>query len=281
MNAVVFGATPSAKALYDEIKINYNIIAYCDNDRKKWGEKMDCVEVISPADLMNIQWDEIIIISLSAMEVIRKQLLSLGIEESKINTRYIDSKIKARKQFVVDFAKIAYYKKLEGCVAEAGVFQGEFASVINENFPDRKLYLFDTFAGFDERDIKYEETNKFSDAEQGHLNITSPETVLNRMSHRDQCVIRAGYFPETVKGIKEVFLYVNLDMDLYKPTLEGLRFFYPLMVQGGIITVHDFFSAGYEGVNAAVWEFIAERKEVIVPFPIGDHISIAIQKGKL
>ena len=38
MNAVVFGATPSAKALYDEIKINYNIIAYCDNDRKN-GEK--------------------------------------------------------------------------------------------------------------------------------------------------------------------------------------------------------------------------------------------------
>ena len=37
MRAVVFGATLSAKALYEEIKNNYSIIAYCDNDMSKWG----------------------------------------------------------------------------------------------------------------------------------------------------------------------------------------------------------------------------------------------------
>lgn len=68
-------------------------------------------------------------------------------------------------------------------------------------------------------------------------------------------------------------------MDLYKPTLEGLRFFYPLMVSGGIITVHDYFSQGYEGVKAALKEFMDEMQDNMVPFPIGDHTSIAIQKG--
>lgn len=77
--------------------------------------------------------------------------------------------------------------------------------------------------------------------------------------------------------MKENFCFVNLDMDLYKPTLEGLLFFYPLMVHGGIIVVHDFFSKGYEGVNAAVKEFLDENP-LLVPFPIGDNVSIAIQK---
>lgn len=278
MRAIIFGATMSAKALYKEIGKKYDIVAFCDNDVNKWGKLIDDVIIIKPDDIMGLQWDEIIIISLSAMETIKKQLLDIGIPEYKINTTYIDSKVKARKQFLQDYASIIYGRKITGCVAEAGVFQGEFAGVINESFPDRKLYLFDTFEGFDERDIIYEEKNKFSDATAGHLHLTSENMVLNKMKYPENCIIKKGYFPESAKGITEKFCYVNLDMDLYKPTLEGLRFFYPLMVQGGIITIHDYFSDGYEGVNAALSEFLEESPIEIVPFPIGDHVSIAIQK---
>lgn len=110
------------------------------------------------------------------------------------------------------------------------------------------------------------------------MNITSETLVLNRMKYPEKCIIKKGYFPETTGGINEKFCYVNLDMDLYKPTLEGLRFFWPLMVNGGIITIHDYFSRGYEGVNAAVREFLNEVSDDITPFPIGDQVSIAIQK---
>lgn len=138
--------------------------------------------------------------------------------------------------------------------------------------------MFDTFEGFDERDVKWEEKNGYSDAVVGHLHLTSESLVLKNMRYPEMCVIKKGYFPESARGIEEKFCYVNLDMDLYKPTLEGLRFFYPLMVPGGIITIHDYFSAGYEGVNMALREFIEETEDRIVPFPIGDHVSIAIQK---
>lgn len=238
---------------------------------------IDNVPIVNPEHLLTMQYDEVIIISLSAMNAIKKQLLDMGIAENKINTTYIDSKVKAREQFVRDFAAIIYSNGIGGCVAEAGVFQGEFASIINESFPDRRLYLFDTFEGFDERDIIYETINKFSDAVSGHLNVTSEELVLSKMSCPENCIIKKGYFPESAKGIKEKFCFVNLDMDLYKPTLEGLLFFYPLMVHGGIIIVHDFFSKGYDGVNAALKEFL-EENPLLVPFPIGDNVSIAIQK---
>ena len=277
MQAVVFGATSSAKELYKKIAIKYTIVCYVDNDKNKWGKEIDNVVIRNPEALLTLEYDEVIIISLSAMNAIKKQLLDYGIAEKKINTTYIDSKVKAREQFVRDFAYIIHERYQGGVIAEAGVFQGEFASILNDCFPDRTLYLFDTFEGFDERDIAYESANQFSTAAKGHLNITSEELVLSKMKHPEKCIIKKGYFPETAKAINESFCYVNLDMDLYKPTLEGLRFFYPLLVHGGIITVHDFFSEGYNGVNEALKEFLRENPS-IVPFPIGDGVSIAIQK---
>ena len=41
-----------------------------------------------------------------------------------------------------------------GAVAELGVYRGEFARLINVAFPDRKLYLFDTFSGFDKEQVR-------------------------------------------------------------------------------------------------------------------------------
>src|SRR5450631_273129 len=57
-------------------------------------------------------------------------------------------------------------KKLAGNVAELGVYKGKFAKYINGYFPDRKLYLFDTFAGFDKRDIESEKAKNLSGGEQ-------------------------------------------------------------------------------------------------------------------
>ncbi len=50
-----------------------------------------------------------------------------------------------------------YDQKVRGAIAELGVFRGFNASVLNHFFPDRRLYLFDTFEGFDPRDVKVDE----------------------------------------------------------------------------------------------------------------------------
>ena len=53
-------------------------------------------------------------------------------------------------------------KKLQGNVAELGVYKGKFARYINSYFPTRKLYLFDTFEGFDVKDVSIEKEKNFS-----------------------------------------------------------------------------------------------------------------------
>ena len=164
------------------------------------------------------------------------------------------------------------------CVAEGGVFQGEFAKKINAYFPMHMLYLFDTFEGFDARDVRVEKERDFSASEEAQLNMTNQEMVLNKMLYQEKVVIRKGYFPGTAVGLEsKKFGFVNLDFDLYNPTLEGLRFFYPRLVKGGCILIHDYYNAWYKGVDAAVEKFEEEYGKVI-KFPIGDDCSLGIIK---
>lgn len=65
----------------------------------------------------------------------------------------------------------------------------------------------------------------------------------------------------------ERFVFVSLDVDLYIPTLEGLRAFYPRLSRGGYIFVHDYSNDGWRGIMKAVGEFIRESGACAVPLP--------------
>ncbi len=157
-----------------------------------------------------------------------------------------------------------YENKLIGNIAELGVYKGDFAKDINSVFSDRKLYLFDTFEGFDERDRITERKNTFSSADQD-FSDTSTEYVLSRMPHRENCIVKKGFFPQTAEGLEDNFVFVSIDTDLYEPIYKGLQYFYPRLVKGGYIFVHDFNNDEYKGAKEAVKKFCAEAGIGFVP----------------
>ncbi len=165
---------------------------------------------------------------------------------------------------------------LVGAVAELGVYKGKFARYINQYFPDRKLFLFDTFEGFDVKDSKAELESKFSDAKQDFSN-TSVSEVLSRMSFPDQCVIKKGYFPQTAEGMNENFVFVSIDADLYDPIYSGLDFFYPKLVKGGYIFIHDFNNDLYKGAKAAVKKFCDEHGVTVFPLPDAAGTAVLVK----
>jgi hypothetical protein len=61
------------------------------------------------------------------------------------------------------------------------------------------------------------------------------------------------------------FAFVSIDVDIYKPTLAGLEYFYDHLGDGGFIMVHDYNERRWKGVTKAVDEFCAARKIVFVP----------------
>lgn len=151
-----------------------------------------------------------------------------------------------------------YENNVAGSVAELGVYKGEFSKYINRLFPDRTFYLFDTFEGFDQKDVAVDVANSHSSGTQD-FSQTSVESVLAKMQHRDKCVVKQGWFPESLGGLEDRFAFVSLDADLYKPIYEGLEYFYPRLNRGGYIFVHDYNNGEYEGARKAVREFCKQH----------------------
>jgi O-methyltransferase len=163
-------------------------------------------------------------------------------------------------------SKEIYSRKIQGSVAEVGVFQGDFARYINRFFQDRTLYLFDTFEGFDERDLSHDEKSGYYKLDQD-FSRTNVDFVLERMADKDKCIIKKGYFPESLEGLEDKFCFVSLDTDLYKPIIDGLNYFFPRLSEGGYIFIHDYNNYHYLGVKEAVDEFLNDNEACIVPVP--------------
>lgn len=163
-------------------------------------------------------------------------------------------------------AEELHSRAVPGNIAELGVYRGNSAKLLNELFPDRTLYLFDTFAGFDARDLAVETDREFSSGEMEFAE-TSAAAVLARMPHRERCIIKQGFFPETAAGVNDTFAFVSIDFDLYQPILEGLRFFYPLLAPGGYLFVHDYNHQKFRGAKAAVQQFQKETGIGYLPIP--------------
>ncbi len=148
--------------------------------------------------------------------------------------------------------------------AEAGVFKGDFAWIIANNFPECQIYLYDTFDGFSEQDVKMDlEKSYMTDAYMSRIKKffadkentaeNRIETVRNKCRNSPNLNFRKGYFPATTEKEKESkWVFVSLDMDLYQPTLEGILFFYPHLVHSGGIFVHDYNNKEFFGVRQAV-----------------------------
>lgn len=207
-------------------------------------------------------------------------------EEAEKNKRISDKLKKAERVY---YDKIRFYsiwfqlqrivkENVQGDIAELGVHKGETAKLIYEINTGRTLHLFDTFNGFNEKDLLHENkqggrytTNEFSD--------TDLETVKKHIGGGDQVIFHPGYFPDTAKGVADKkFSFVHLDADLYLPTIEGLKFFYARLSPGGVILIHDY-NHIWEGVKKAVDEFMPTIPESLIELPDWKG-SVMIVKNK-
>ena len=92
--------------------------------------------------------------------------------------------------------------------------------------------------------------------------ITNELTVKWGKHNYNNIQIIKGEFPKTADSIHDSkFSFVHLDVDLYRSTIECLKFFYPRLVNGGIILVHDYHS---DGIQKAFKEFLQSNKVQLI-----------------
>ena len=238
------------------------------------GGAIEDIPIVSPEEALDKGFDYVVITSQPGLQSIKTQLNEAGIPDEKIITSFVDYELRARIEWLRSFAVMRQNDDKSLQCAEAGVFEGDFAKYINSIFPERKLLLFDTFEGFSQSDIDKESSDY---AKTGDYFNTSVELVLGKMKYPENVEIYKGFFPDSARDVKGSFLFVNLDLDLYEPTIQGLQFFKDRMTSGAAILVHDYFSDTFDGPRRAVDEFIKENESSgYNAYPIGDKLSVLI-----
>jgi O-methyltransferase len=153
------------------------------------------------------------------------------------------------------FMAVKRTEKVGGDVAEVGVYKGGSAKLICEAKGNRRLHLFDTFAGIP----KVEAIDDFSVGQFA----ASLEGVRGYLEGYRDVRFYKGMFPDTADAISDArFSFVHLDVDTYESTSSCLRFFYPLMNRGGVMISHDYISV--RGVRQAFDEFFKDKPEPII-----------------
>ena len=156
-----------------------------------------------------------------------------------------------------------------GDVAECGVFRGAsaflMAKAIGRAGGGRRLHLFDSFAG-----LSAPGASDGNYWEAGNLACKLAEVAANLAEFDDLVVFHEGWIPERFGDVADTrFCFVHIDVDLFQPTCDALRFFYPRMVGGGLIVCDDYGFETCPGARQAMDEFFAERPEPIVHLPTG------------
>jgi O-methyltransferase len=166
---------------------------------------------------------------------------------------------------------------LSGDLAELGVDKGNSASVLARGADrlGKTMYLLDTFEGFADEDLVGSEVRH-----RGGYTDTSLDRV-KEIVQGDHVKFIKGHFPASAAQMPEAvsFCLVHLDCDLYKPLAAGLEYFWPRLVPGGFMIIHDYTTLHWKGVEKSCNEFFASKAESIIPIPDTSG-TVVVRKNK-
>lgn len=178
-------------------------------------------------------------------------------------------------QTMGDVAYIERYAKscrnLDGEIAEAGVYYGSTARLILRFFDgaNKTIHLFDTFdtmpdAGNGDIPAYWEP--------QRNLSVKFTKQILEDYYKQGLVEFHEGLFKDTLPEVKgKRFCFVHIDCDLYDGAKDATEFFYPRMVDGGVMLFHDYTAETFPGVRRAVDEFFLSKDDFRATNKYGGH----------
>jgi len=92
--AIVFGCGGVGKKCKHYLEQrDVKVIAFSDNDERKWGQCFDGIRIIPPAEILSLTCQQIAIGNYKAADSIKQQLLMMGVEKEKIIIPYVPNKV--------------------------------------------------------------------------------------------------------------------------------------------------------------------------------------------
>jgi hypothetical protein len=198
-----------------------------------------------------------------------KSLISKSIDENKVQILYDpnfqNSCKEVRSNTLLDTNRLVnlweYCQRSnpEGAILEVGSYKGGGALHLSNCQPHRKVFVFESFEGFETVDEKLDinfNMQQFKDTAQAK--VESLFTAKGRTA-----IVTPGFFPDSAKNMEiPAISFVHLDVDIYKATIESLLYLDEKMMDKSFIVLDDC-RRGCEGVDKAVEEFLKQSKNWI------------------
>jgi hypothetical protein len=177
------------------------------------------------------------------------------------------------KKFLSKYEIFKLALPLKGSIVECGVFRGsslmswaKLSTILEPENLNRRIYGFDTFAGFPSLDAK--DKSARTEAEVGDLDGGAYEELgaLIQLYNQDRFL---GHIPKVqlIKGDLQAtvpqFIAENphllvsllfLDCDLYEPTKAALKHFLPRMPKGALLVFDELDNPHWPGETLALLE---------------------------
>ena len=178
-----------------------------------------------------------------------------------------------------------YALSVTGSKAECGVLRGfsalltnQIAQMRNKNWTGENYHLIDSFEGLSEPEIKdaiYSvNQNPRASHNAGHFAVPLTNVQNNLLSFPN-LRFHKGWIPEIFASLPEdEWSYVHIDVDLYRPTLNSLEYFFPRMAAGGVIINDDFASPLFPGGGSGWVEFFERVKKPFTVLDSGQAVFI-------
>jgi len=196
-------------------------------------------------------------------------------------------RVNASKVFAL-FEIFLKVKDLPGSIVECGVFKGQsfflFQKLLDVYCPGdslKKLIGFDTFQGLTNLTKEDGKKDLNRDKFKGGFNARSFEKILFKLAEIHQLdsmlprfkriqLIKGDVSKTLPKFIKKNpglrISLLNLDVDLYRPTLAALKYLYPKVVKGGIIILDEYAMETFPGESKAFENFFKKNHIILKKF---------------
>lgn len=180
---ILFGSGSNGLEFYYQLKaLNYNVTAFCDNDKNKIGKQYLGLPIISPNELVNDYKDAFIIVTVSrGREDIYNQLIGLNIDKSRVClplTGFACIYNIDKRQYVDDSVFIPDDNEV---FIDAGAFDGQttidFAKWVNGKY--KRIYCFEPAEAMFKRCCENFKRYNLSNIELIPAGVYSENTTLN------------------------------------------------------------------------------------------------------
>ena len=174
----------------------------------------------------------------------------------------------------------------DGKLVECGCWKGlssymlcNYMREYNSSFNGQDFFIVDSFKGLSEPsafdkiiDLGVTGKEEISGQPSGAFSASIQE-VKNTLSDFPEITYFQGWIPSAFKDIPDAeYKFVHIDVDLYEPVHHSVSYFYPRLVNGGMIVIDDYGSLYWPGAKKAVDEYCTKNNIDLLRLSTGQAV---------